>query len=352
LPVNERIRRGKRRRWWPIGAVAWSGLAALLGCAVMARLWPVGLGRTLPSPAWTLDWLASMTANLALHISIAASVFLLMLLVCRRWGLLLASTALVALFAWPFAMTFLPTSSRVASGGTLRVGTVNVLGSNTRFDAMTNELRSMRADVWGVQECTAAWADAIEREHCDEQASFDRVAWPGGGGIALWASAELQAPAIAALDVGEAGLPFVRAELELDGRPIALYVIHVLPPLRLSEFLRREATFDALLKHLAAERLPSVVVGDLNATVGAPRCRRMRSLGYRDAASMAGLGLQSTWSAGAHPRYGGALGLLPGLRLDRIWISDELTAISVEIGEGPGSDHRPVLAQLGWAAGS
>ncbi|HOA75883.1 MAG TPA: hypothetical protein PL151_02950 [Phycisphaerae bacterium] len=49
-----------------------------------------------------------------------------------------------------------------------------------------------------------------------------------------------------------------------------------------------------------------------------------------------------TWSVISFYRW------LPGLRLDRIFLGPELTACESRTGEGWGSDHRPVIARIGF----
>ena len=39
----------------------------------------------------------------------------------------------------------------------------------------------------------------------------------------------------------------------------------------------------------------------------------------------------------------------PGIRLDHIFLSKELTSTQSRTGTGAGSDHRPVIAETGFA---
>jgi endonuclease/exonuclease/phosphatase (EEP) superfamily protein YafD len=67
----------------------------------------------------------------------------------------------------------------------------------------------------------------------------------------------------------------------------------------------------------------------------------------RSAHELVGFGLSNTWG----PRWYPSLNWLPGVRIDHIWLSSELTATSSAVGLDTGSDHRPVIADIGISSG-
>jgi endonuclease/exonuclease/phosphatase (EEP) superfamily protein YafD len=84
---------------------------------------------------------------------------------------------------------------------------------------------------------------------------------------------------------------------------------------------------------------PVIMAGDFNATWGHAPFRELLSAGLRDSHVDLGQGLSTTWPRG--------IPLLPSLfRIDHVLLSDGVEAVAVRNGEGPSSDHRPVIADL------
>ena len=102
--------------------------------------------------------------------------------------------------------------------------------------------------------------------------------------------------------------------------------------------------FAGLLEALSAEKLPYVVGGDFNLTETTPQHRDFAAIGARDAHDLAGRGRGATWPVNGVFRYP------PGLRLDHVYVGNDLVAVRCEAGEGRGSDHRPVVADVALTA--
>jgi endonuclease/exonuclease/phosphatase (EEP) superfamily protein YafD len=83
---------------------------------------------------------------------------------------------------------------------------------------------------------------------------------------------------------------------------------------------------------------PLLVGGDLNTTPHQAWFRRLLASGMRGAHEDAGRALATTWPNGRL--------MVPPIRLDHLLVSEELRVLSVREGEGRGSDHQPVIADL------
>lgn len=132
------------------------------------------------------------------------------------------------------------------------------------------------------------------------------------------------------------------ATVDTEGGPLRLYAVHVVAPFGGG----REQWADEM-GHITgavrAERLPVLVAGDFNATWGNRSFRRLLDAGLTDAAAARGRPFQMTWRQG---------GLLPPLtRIDHVLTTRELAVIAIRTGEGRGSDHRPVVADVVRTAG-
>jgi endonuclease/exonuclease/phosphatase family metal-dependent hydrolase len=61
--------------------------------------------------------------------------------------------------------------------------------------------------------------------------------------------------------------------------------------------------------------------------------------GYRDAGEVAGEGLEPTWPNAGHS-------LPPVITIDHVLADERLGVVDYEVDDLPGSDHRPVWAEL------
>lgn len=83
------------------------------------------------------------------------------------------------------------------------------------------------------------------------------------------------------------------------------------------------------------QRPRTLVAGDFNETPGGPAIERLRAGGLTDLAAAAGKGGEPTFPA-----------LRPSRRIDYIWASPDVLAVSAEVPAVTASDHRPVLAAV------
>jgi endonuclease/exonuclease/phosphatase (EEP) superfamily protein YafD len=142
------------------------------------------------------------------------------------------------------------------------------------------------------------------------------------------------------LRLGLFGVPQIRAVTRLGGRRVAVYNVHLLPPRRMDYTREHRRQLADLLDRLAEERLPLVLAGDFNFTPRTPDAEGLGGLGLADAHARGGWGRGTTWPVNSVLRW------LPGLRLDQIWTSPDMVCVGCRTGDGPGSDHRPVVADF------
>jgi endonuclease/exonuclease/phosphatase (EEP) superfamily protein YafD len=80
-----------------------------------------------------------------------------------------------------------------------------------------------------------------------------------------------------------------------------------------------------------------IVAGDFNSTPDSDLATRMRDLAD-DAWEAAGRGFGFTWPNGLFP--------YPPIRIDHVFLSRDFGVLAARVGEGAGSDHRPVMADV------
>jgi len=133
-------------------------------------------------------------------------------------------------------------------------------------------------------------------------------------------------------------LPEMRGVLSFEGHDIELLNIHLLPPRTGAYVPYFRAGTDGvvdIIRRLGAR--PFILAGDFNATPDSYFVARMRVLAD-DVWELAGHGFGATWPNGIFP--------VPPIRLDHVFLSRDLTATSVTVGTGSGSDHRPLIATI------
>ena len=94
-----------------------------------------------------------------------------------------------------------------------------------------------------------------------------------------------------------------------------------------------------------------IVAGDFNAPTGSGNLIAVESVGLSEAHALAGVGPGWTWPRKRDGRVLKYLARLPGIRIDHVYLSDELTTTKAWVGDDHGSDHLGVAAEVAWRAG-
>jgi endonuclease/exonuclease/phosphatase (EEP) superfamily protein YafD len=136
--------------------------------------------------------------------------------------------------------------------------------------------------------------------------------------------------------------------LDVAGRAIQVSSVHLISPcptcgpsllerIELEDHVR-SAEVSAVLAALDPE-VPAIVGGDLNSNDRGTAYRRLVGEGFDDAQRDAGRGMGFTWPADGR--------VPPFVRLD--WIMTRgVTVASASVGDGRGSDHRPVVVDVAF----
>lgn len=132
--------------------------------------------------------------------------------------------------------------------------------------------------------------------------------------------------------------------------PVTLFALHPVQPYRPGVWQEDgNRVVAALQSHLAGDPGPTIVAGDLNATLDHWPLRRLESLGLTDAVDAVNGGFQPTF-----PAYGRAhrLGIAvpPLFQIDHVLVSRRLVVSQVARVEVAGADHLGVVATIRRAA--
>lgn len=323
---------------WILVLVAYAGLAC-------AYLFPHDFRNTNTAYIW-LAWLAFMLRTFLFQ----AGLFFLLVAgaaaILRRWGLLAATTPLLVVMLGQAVWSYLPKHPPAARGETLRVMSFNLLMPNRCADAVVAEVRAADADIVLLQEYAPHWQAAFEAGLGDDYPCRHQVPRDDCFGQAVFSRRPFVGRVDDGLLLGDWPLPQARFVVQLDGRDVAFYNIHLMPPKSGAYTVTQRAQFTDLLALLRAERLPTVLCGDFNFTNASAFADELERLGFVDVHVLNGRGRGTTWLNLGVARW------LPGVRLDHIYISRGLTSPTSRVGVGTGSDHRPVTAEIGFAVTS
>lgn len=221
----------------------------------------------------------------------------------------------------------------------LTVMTANVLYTNGRIGEVADAIERADPDVIAINEITPEIERAL-RSHPVAARYPHRRDEPAdlAAGLSIWS----KHPLGTADDIAE-----LRRGIDTTAdTPVGrIRIIAVHPPPPVFDLATWSDQLDALPTITSRSDLPTIVLGDFNASWFHPPFRQMVSAaGLRDAAAADGRGLSMTWPT---DRW------LPAfVTLDHVLVDDRWAVIDTTTIHLPGSDHAGVLAELGAASSS
>jgi len=161
--------------------------------------------------------------------------------------------------------------------------------------------------------------------------------------------------AVVQIAAGAEPLSYARCSVDADGAAFTLVTVHFESPRMglnaarhegaagIDAWRRNHETRLAQARALARELPPGplIVAGDLNAPDSSAVVRSLLALGLRDAFASAGRGYGYTYGHTLRPGFS-------FLRIDHILVSADFAVRDSRVGSDDASDHRPVIAELGW----
>jgi vancomycin resistance protein VanJ len=315
----------------------------------MRWAWWYAAGSVLAVLAWVVVgdawWLQPV--NLATFWwSLPAVLLVIVAVTLGRRGAALALAVPAVLWLWSYGSLFLPsTSSSVAPD--VRVATFNTYVAIDGIDHVLGLVAATRPDVLVLQEVFPPREAALSAALADDYPHQRAVQSPGVGGVMVAS----RFPVSNTTPVDEATAASRTTEvvrLDVDGQPLQIVPVHLLSPCptcgtsltsRLAtEGDTRQAEIGAILRALSPG-VPAIVAGDFNSNERSGPYRALTGAGFADPHREAGRGPGFTWpDDGAVPAL---------LRID--WVMTRgLTAVDAWVGQGRGSDHRPVVVDLAF----
>ncbi|WP_432986622.1 endonuclease/exonuclease/phosphatase family protein [Dactylosporangium sp. CA-233914] len=314
----------RRRRWWSV--VVWLMAVPFV---LWAALRVFGLDTGFPAVQ-----LIAFTPYVAMASFVPLGVALL---TKRLWPAVVTAVATVALAACVLPRWIADSDPEPANGPGLRVLSVNMLMGGADTATIVGLVRSLGVDLVTLQEYTPEAKAALRTAGLDEllpnSVSYPR---PGVTGSAVYSRFPVtdlgyrQFPS----DFGQAqagvrvpGAGDVRVE---SVHPCAPATAHGSGCWEHDIVQEPAATPDGAV---------NLLIGDFNATLDHEKFRALLNTGYRDAADVAGAGLQASWPY--DERW-----FIPGVVLDHVVADRRVGVRKVSVHRVPDSDHKAVYAEL------
>lgn len=313
-----------------LGAGLLAALAFLAATFVVGRL-DAGLLSALAGP-WAVQCWLGLAATMA-----AA-------LLLRRWWTAATASLFVLWAGLVVGPTLLPADSghpRDAFASPIRVLSMNVNLRNAPDGYSLEWLRSERPDVVAVIEMPHAWADAFAAMTDEYPYAYARPSDADAKGIGLYSRYPM-------VDVREETTcaecqPFVEATLEHPLGRIRVFAIHPLSPMTDERTQWRDTELATIAERCAASNVPTIVLGDFNETPYGGAFRDFLAVsGYSPSRSVEGF--SPTWPSSYDHIEVPELLRIP---IDHVVVSPHFATNSFHVGPQIGSDHLPIVAQLG-----
>ena len=297
--------------------------ALITRLAVMAGLFPVA--GWLGGSHWFLD--------LFNHFQVQYAVFLAVCVTLLAWMKAFRMAGLAAALLILPVIRIAPQKAVARDGPAIRIATFNVLSSNRRHADTVNWIEEARPDVVFLPEYTPRWSDGLRvlrKNHPHVIEHFEG----GNFGFALYSKLPLLSHEV--VSCGELELPYLKATLAGPRGTFTFFGAHPIPPMGSRNAADRDRYLKDLADAVAAEPLPAIVAGDLNATPWSRGMAPLQKAGLIDAA--AGQFPKATWKRDLP---------LVAIPIDHILFRGPGTgARGFLMGPNLGSDHRPLLAEI------
>lgn len=269
---------------------------------------------------------------LCVHWSLHASILLIPCAIAARkhwWGMV--ATLGVLLGVWPWIVAaYEPRAPSMPRASAQRL---RVLHENIYFRSAAHErvFRGLDASTQIV-----SLVEVIER---DQEMLRNDQRWPyqawsfnkwWQSGVALLSSK----PILWSINHNVERSPIIEAVLDVDGRRVRVLVAHPYSPMSPKTARHQELQLAALANMAAASTEPTILLGDLNITVGHPLWNEFRRKGglFRYAHAH-----PATWHSWLGPI---------GIGIDHILVKQGIGISAVNVFSIPHSDHRGLGADI------
>lgn len=282
----------------------------------------------------SLNWLLDLFSHFRVQYFLALAVITLPLLILRRrkTAAFFGTLALVNLgVVLPLYFGSIPEAA--CTGHSVRAMLVNVNTEFGNMESVADAISQFDPDIVVLEEVSTEWLSklrpvlaAYNDSKCEPRED--------NFGIALYSKRPFTHSQI--VDIGDAGVPSVVAEVDTACGKCTVLATHPLPPAGPVYSRQRDAQLAALPQHILRATSPVLLLGDLNVSPWSSHFGRLlQESRLKD--SSQGRGVQPTWPT-----------LMPLLLIpiDHCLHSPQISILRKEVGPTVGSDHYPLIVDF------
>ena len=250
---------------------------------------------------------------------------------------MLISSGLILMFLLASSVLVVGTVDASEREPNLKIGTYNVLYSNPSISGAAEYFKREQVDIIALQEARPEFVEQTRNilgydyatvSDCDCSAKDTEVAI-----ISKYPIANAET----IIQHKNGGVR--RAEVNLDANnTLAVYVVHIPPPFSSDWHKLRDSLLSKIENRVQQEELPVVVMGDFNSTIFSPAMQDFINNNEPKINNVS----QYSWPKCSWFGFGA----VSCARIDHIFVSTDYEIGNRTIGEGFGSDHRPVLVEV------
>lgn len=252
----------------------------------------------------------------------------------RAWWLAISSSLVllgILALATPLALPGDEAVPAIDSEG-MTIAAINLLFDNPVVDEVADDLLVRSPDVISFSEFTFEHRRTLGAhplaDRYPHRIEFDE---PFGSGMAIWSVHPIVAR--------RPNITVARGlDVTIDGPDAPIRVVAVHPPTPVSDFDSWRDALRTIGERTSDSTIPTVIVGDFNASFWHPSFRELLERGFTDAHIAAGRGWSTSWPTDTpFPSF---------VRLDHALTDDRLTVTELVDFQPPGSDHRAFVARV------
>jgi endonuclease/exonuclease/phosphatase family metal-dependent hydrolase len=251
----------------------------------------------------------------------------------RQWPAAAVSGVAAVVLVLAVAPRALGGADEDAEGRHLRVMSANIFRGEGKVERLVRLARERDVDILAVQELTSKAAADLSELGIGRLLPHSQLSVQEGvRGSGIYSRYPLMSTG-----AGELKFKQTRAVVSVaPGLLVEVVSVHPEPPRGPRSIEEWSAGLGALPG--ANEDRAQLLLGDFNATLDHDALRELIDTGYADAADRTGEGLSMTWPADrSWP---------PEVAIDHVLLEDGWAVRDFEVLDLPGSDHRPVYAEL------
>lgn len=217
---------------------------------------------------------------------------------------------------------------------TITVFTANILGINRESQNLLDEIAKYDPDIIVLQEVRPWWSQELAPL---EIAYPYTIQYPRDDNFGLQIMSKLPLTDEKIFKVVEEGTSSILTTVVTGHGDFKLLTTHPFPPVSSELKKLRDEQLIALTKVIQQQRLPLILVGDLNSTPYSFPYRYITRNGLMQNCAM-GFGVKHTWNLFTVPPI--------SIWIDHCLHTDGIEVISSKVGNSIGSDHLPIINQI------